>query len=291
MGYISTPPGTGGGGGGVSSVSSPNGTITVTNPTTTVGVDVANPLTEGIGGYTPTAGTIAIQWTGNVNNFYQISLQNINSGSSSSTDFVATADNGTDSTHYVDMGINSSGGATSPFTAANAAYLYSTDNELDLGALGASGVINFYTTGGTGAPVLAGYFDASQVLHLTNHLLTAALPTNQIIRAPGISINGNGAVVATGAVGEITIPYAGTITNWSLSADQSGSCVLDIKRSASSIIGGGGNHPTLSSQQNATAAVSGWTSTSISAGDVLAYSVTSASTITRVTLTLSVNAS
>ena len=45
---------------------------------------------------------------GSVNDYLQINLQNYNSGISASTDYVATADDGTDSTYYIDMGINSS---------------------------------------------------------------------------------------------------------------------------------------------------------------------------------------
>lgn len=91
--------------------------------------------------------------TGNVNNFLEGNIQNRNSGSSASSDWVVTADNGTATTHYGDFFMNSSTGGSAPFTSANAAGLYSTDNELDLGALGATGVLTLNTTGGTSAPI------------------------------------------------------------------------------------------------------------------------------------------
>lgn len=81
---------------------------------------------------------------GNTNAYSEINNQNLSSGASASSDLVATADNGTSTTHYVDFGINGSAGGAAPFTTANAAYLYSTDNELDFAALGTSGVLNFY---------------------------------------------------------------------------------------------------------------------------------------------------
>jgi len=109
--------------------------------------NITLPLILGTGGYIDTIDTIAAQFTGNVNNYYQVSIQNTNSGSAASSDFVATADNGTATTHFINMGINSSNGGTSPFTSANAAYLYSTDNELDLSANGSSGVVNIYANG------------------------------------------------------------------------------------------------------------------------------------------------
>jgi len=104
--------------------------------------------------------------------------------------------------------------------------------------------------------------------------------------ATGVTVDGGGSVITTGSKGYITIPFTCTITNWYLAADVSGSVVFDVKRSGTSIIGGGGNKPTLSSQSSANAAVSSWTSTSISTGDILEFNVDSAATITRVNLVL-----
>ena len=50
-----------------------------------------------------------LQASTNFNGYAQINHQNINSGSSASTDFVATADAGNATAGYIDMGINSSG--------------------------------------------------------------------------------------------------------------------------------------------------------------------------------------
>lgn len=138
----------------------------------TSGSAVPSALSSGIilgtPGYTPSGANI-LQATASAASYLQMEVRNSNSGAGVSSDFIATADNGNDTTHYADYGINGSGGGAAPFTTANAAYLYSVDNELDLGALGASGQVKFYTTGGT-SPVLAGYFDATQKLNLTNAL-------------------------------------------------------------------------------------------------------------------------
>lgn len=99
----------------------------------------------------------------------------------------------------------------------------------------------------------------------------------------GITIDGNGYDPGTGSKGYITLPYSGTITNWYLAADTSGSCVIDVKRSGTSIVGAG-NKPTLSSAQSGNAAVSGWTSTTVSAGDIIEFNLNSITTITRVNL-------
>lgn len=124
-------------------------------------------LILGTPGYTP-GGANYQQLTANNNSYTQLALQNSNSGSSASSDFVVTSDNGNDTTHYADFGINNSTGGIAPFTTANAAYLYSTDNEVDIGALGASGVVNIYTTGTTSAPVSAARFTAGQNFNVVN---------------------------------------------------------------------------------------------------------------------------
>lgn len=104
----------------------------------------------------------------------------------------------------------------------------------------------------------------------------------------GITIDGGGSPPSTGSQGYITLPYAGTITDWYVAANTSGNCVIDLKRSGTSIIGGG-NKPTLSSAQTGNAAVSGWTSTSVSVGDIIEFNLDSISTITRVNLVIAVN--
>lgn len=107
--------------------------------------DISNPVAPvimGTQGFIPAAGSIAIQATGNGNSYWQFILQNLACSANASTDFVATANDGDDTNHYIDMGINSSCGGQAPFTNAHAAYLYTTENEMNVGATGASGVLN-----------------------------------------------------------------------------------------------------------------------------------------------------
>jgi hypothetical protein len=67
-----------------------------------------------------------------INSYSQINIQNFNSGSSASSDIIATANNGSEFNQYVNMGINSSTFSGS-IGAANDAYLYSTGNDLHIG--------------------------------------------------------------------------------------------------------------------------------------------------------------
>lgn len=113
-----------------------------------------------------------------------------------------------------------------------------------------------------------------------------SLPTSvTIVDKFTLTVDGLGGVVSTGSKGFVHFPYACTITNWYITADQSSSIVLDLKRSGTSIIGAG-NKPTLSSVQRNNAAVSGWTSVAISANDELEWNVDSATTILRGNITV-----
>jgi len=104
-------------------------------------------------------------------------------------------------------------------------------------------------------------------------------------------IDGGGSVVSTGLKGQISMPLGATITGWVLSADQAGSAVVDVLRSTyagfpttTSIAGT--DKPTLSSAQiNRNLAVTVWTTT-LNAGDEVQFNVVSASTVTRLNLTI-----
>jgi hypothetical protein len=92
----------------------------------------ANP--EALYVYQPSSTSInVISGKGNLNNYLQLNIQNTNQGVSASSDVVATANNGNESTNYIDMGINSENYSQNFIGAANDAYLYSTGNHLHIG--------------------------------------------------------------------------------------------------------------------------------------------------------------
>jgi hypothetical protein len=106
--------------------------------------------------------------------------------------------------------------------------------------------------------------------------------------------SGAGSPILTGYAGDISVPFACTITQVSLVADQTGSAVFGITKSSyagfpgslASIVASA--PPTLSAAQKSTdSTLTGWT-TSVAANDVLRFSVTSASSVTSVTLSLRV---
>lgn len=109
----------------------------------------------------------------------------------------------------------------------------------------------------------------------------------------GITIDGAGSVITTGSKGFIHVEYACTIVGNTILADQSGSCVLAISAGTygafptnSSIVASA--PPTLTSAQSSQDnTLTGWT-TSVAAGTVLQFSVTSATTVTRINFNLKV---
>ena len=119
-------------------------------------------------GYTfPNAG---LQITENVNSYAQVVEQNLSTGTKATTDFIATANNGTDTTFYVDLGIAGSNyDNTSPTNSlgtsvnANDAYLYvQGDLDADQAVDGGSLILGTATPGKV-VKVIAGGVNAADV--------------------------------------------------------------------------------------------------------------------------------
>lgn len=114
----------------------------------------------------------------------------------------------------------------------------------------------------------------------------------------GITVDGAGTAITAGLKGFRSLIHSGTITKVRLLADQVGNAVVDIWKdtyanfpptSLDSITNA--NKPTLSAAQKyEDSTLTGWT-TSVSAGDVLAFNIDSASTIMRLTVELEITVS
>jgi len=108
-------------------------------------------------------------------------------------------------------------------------------------------------------------------------------------------IDGGGSAITTGQKGHLEIPFACTIQQATMLADQSGDIVVDIWKNtytnfppldADSITST--TPPTISAaQKSQDGTLTGWT-TAIAAGDILAFNVDSVATVTRVTISLKV---
>jgi hypothetical protein len=111
-------------------------------------------------------------------------------------------------------------------------------------------------------------------------------------------IDGGGSIVGTGLKGQINMPIGGTITGWTLTADQPGSAVIDVLRSTYAnfsttvSIVGSGNGPNLSGvQKNQSLSLSGWTSITLNQYDEVQFNVISASSVMRLNLTINMTVS
>lgn len=119
---------------------------------------------------------------------------------------------------------------------------------------------------------------------------TLALTGNAKIRCFGVTLDGGGSALTTGQKGYITVPYAGTITAWSITAD-AGTCTFDIWKIAS-----GTAVPTVANTITAAAkpalssgtavrstSLPGWT-TSVAANDLFGYYLDAVATATKLSL-------
>jgi len=117
------------------------------------------------------------QFTGNSTQYLQVALRNQDSDGSG--DFVVTADDGTDGTHFLDLGLNGSTYSDPDYSATEAhdGYLYVNTNDaqgnLVLGTTSSSGRINFIV-GGTKSANIVSYISSSGIYSPSINSLVAA---------------------------------------------------------------------------------------------------------------------
>jgi hypothetical protein len=172
-------------------------------------------------GYANLPSTV-FQVSGDTNQYTQVNFQNINPGNAASSDYVATADNGTNNSFYVDMGIASStfdglnGNTLGPVINANDAYLYTIGvnpteyANLALPAIGGNLII------GTGTPnthvkiISGGGTDAEVSIDVYGNIVTI-----------NGTLNGNGNISADYFIGDgslLTNLPAGDYSNANVAA-------------------------------------------------------------------------
>jgi hypothetical protein len=130
---------------------------------------------------------VIAQFTGNSSVYTQVNHENINSNGSG--DFVVTADDGNDTDHFIDMGINGSTYSDPSFSATKAhdGYLYisssgASKGNLAIGSTNATGRVNF-VIGGLQTQNIVGYVDSSGIWsNSINSVVTAnAASANAVI--------------------------------------------------------------------------------------------------------------
>jgi len=145
-----------------------------------------------------------ISGKGNLNNYLQLNIQNTNQGTQASSDVVATANNGSETVNYIDMGINSENYSQNFIGAANDAYLYSTGNDLHIGNATPNRPLQFFA-GGTDVDI----YNKLQLNPNNQHLMSGSLDVSGSIKAFSFtgSLQGN----ATTATTSQTSSYSTTL--------------------------------------------------------------------------------
>lgn len=188
--------------------------------------------------------TTVAQFTTNVNSYSQINTQNLNSGEIASTDYVATADNGTDETFFIDMGITSSGheGYHDDFfsdtSTANDGYLYVVGYDSAGPSLGNVGNLLLGSTNGL-VKTFVGNTDTANVVttHSYNQFAvnvdtaSTGSTTGALVVLGGTGIVGTLNVTTAANLGNVTInnlTISSNIANQGLNINPNGTGVTTI---------------------------------------------------------------
>ena len=167
--------------------------------------------TSGFGAvYTGPTGYVAlpsttIQVTANANTYAQMNAQNLNNGNQASTDYVATADNGSDTQMFVDLGIagsnyanSSANNALGTSVANNDAYLYTVGSTATGNTVGGNLVIGTVGTGRQVKFIAGGSASGNIVMTLAAPTATTAVAVTGNLSVSGNITGGN--LVTTGTL-------------------------------------------------------------------------------------------
>lgn len=138
-----------------------------------------------------------LQGDTSVDDYSQIVLKNHSQTANASSDIVAVANNGDDSTYYIDMGINSNVYANVDYavTGANDGYLYVNGGNLVIGTQTAARVIKFFTDGTdnvSNVRMTINSTGASVVGNITgNNIISTNATIGGIVSAAGNVTGGN----------------------------------------------------------------------------------------------------
>ncbi len=188
---------------------------------------------------------------------------------------------------YVDTGLNTKQDTLTLTTAGTSGAATFASNVLNIPIYGGGG--------GNSIGQLTSPGDVTTVAATApSQGLTATLATPLKTGSFGVNVDGITTLIQIGIVGFVVMPYAGTITGWSITANAVGSIQFDVWRATNAIPTSGDtqitnpiNRPKLNNEQlfNYTTALSGWT-VAFAAGDVFGFYVDSASGLKNAVLTI-----
>jgi len=240
--------------------------------------------------------TIA-SFSANVNNYTQVTLQNKSSGADATADFIITADNGSDTVNYADLGIINSGyDNTTPTNSlgnivfAGDTYLYAQGNSSNSGqsggniAIGAtvSGKSVKIFAGGANSTSIVGTFSSTGLAVTGNVSATGITKTEQVHEIFTTKTSATGTVThdcSTGQVfshSSISANFTANFTNLNLDSGYATTVTLVLNQGATAYVANavqiGGVSQTVS-WQGSSSAPSG----NASKKDVMSFSILNSS--------------
>lgn len=154
------------------------------------GGTLSGTLNQNAAGFALSGTVVAAQFTGTGSSPYEFDLQNTSANAAASTDFIVNNDQATNTTHYGDFGINSSGfTGTGSLNIAGATYLYAANGDLVLGTSTANDVHIVVNGGATDALDIA---NATGAATFSGPITTASLNvTSTTIPVLGVYTSGS----------------------------------------------------------------------------------------------------
>jgi len=133
---------------------------------------------------------------GSGNSYMQLNIQNRATGDSASADLVITANNGTDNTNFINLGINNSGYNQPAFSNGTGfdGYLFIDGGDLDIGTRTAGKAIEFHAGGTTQDKTIARISESG--LNLVSGNLN-------LVNGNYIRLNNSPVILNTGTTGEV----------------------------------------------------------------------------------------
>ena len=178
---------------------------------------------------------IIANFTHNVNSYAQVILQNTNSGTNASADFIVNNDRTGGTAYYGDFGINATGftSTSSPFSDPDGTYLYASGGTL---AIGTNDAKDFRIATGSGAatPVTRlTILGTTGLVGLGTTLPSQELDVNGDVRFRGALYDGNNIAGTAGSV----LSSTGTGLSWI--APPSSVTGVGIRSDGTTIVGSG----------------------------------------------------
>jgi len=193
--------------------------------TYTTATTLPYPITITAPGSTPTPSLsyCIADISSNQNGYSQFNLRNTNTGSSASGDLVITTDNGTDTTNFIDLGINNTGFNDAGWTVNGAldGYLYSSNTNLSVGVAFTNRYLSFFAGGTLAANEKIRVTSTGVGIGTTNTSNILSVGTGITFTAAGINVTG--IVTATSFRGDGSL-LSGVVSGIQL--QQSGSAVV-----------------------------------------------------------------